>query len=68
MRQDLELIIVVKHCLNLVEFVGGEFASMLADVDVADCHRIHDARAESYIVAAETWSTHLLRKLPTCRT
>ena len=54
-RRDLELITVVQHCLNLVDFVGGEVASTLADVDVADCHRIHDARAESYTAAAEIW-------------
>ena len=55
-RRDLELTTVVQHCLNLVDFVGGEFASTLADVDVADCHRLHDARAVSYTAAAaETW-------------
>ena len=53
-RRDLELITVVQHCLNLVDFVGGEFASTLADVDVADCHRIHDARAELCAASAET--------------
>ena len=54
-RWDLELTTVVQHCLNLVDFFGGEFASTLADVDVADCHPIHDARAASYTAAAETW-------------
>ena len=44
-RRDLELTTDVSHCLSLVDFVGGEFASMLVDVDV--CHRIPDARAES---------------------
>ena len=38
-RRDLELTAVVQHCLILVDFVGGEFASMLVDVDV--CRRTH---------------------------
>ena len=47
-RRDLELTTVVQHCLNVVDFVGEEFAGTLVEVDISGCHRAHDVRAESY--------------------
>ena len=47
--RDLELNRkVVQHCRDLVDFDGGEFASMFVEVDVSGCHGAHDVRAESY--------------------
>ena len=47
-RQDLKVTRVVQHSLNLVDSIGGELTSTLVGVDIADCHRAHEAGAESH--------------------
>ena len=54
-QSDLELMTVVQHCPNLVDFVGGEYVSTLVEVDISDRHRARHVRAESHTAADEFW-------------
>ena len=47
-RRDVGLTTAVQHCHNIVVFVGGEFASTLAEVDITACRRSYSVRAESH--------------------
>ena len=67
-RRDLELTIVVQNCRSLVDFVGGEFASTLVEVDISDCHRARHVRAKSHTAADEFWWALLMCRLRACRT